>query len=214
MTNLRFKVVESAFGKKPLAVRRGGSIPIICDFEQILGAKTILMGFGLERNAIHSPNENFTLDIFRKGIEAVTSTNSTLSFDENDILDLYYSLGDKYVNNASFLLPRTAMKQIRMLKDATSGQYLWNPALLTGTTDTLLGCPIYQSSYMPAVGKGTKSIIFGNFSYYQIVDRIGIRILRDPFTSKPYIRFYTTKRVGGDVINTDAFKGLITSNIE
>lgn len=149
-----------------------------------------------------------------EGIEAVTSTNSTLSFDENDILDLYYSLGDKYVNNASFLLPRTAMKQIRMLKDATSGQYLWNPALLTGTTDTLLGCPIYQSSYMPAVGKGTKSIIFGNFSYYQIVDRIGIRILRDPFTSKPYIRFYTTKRVGGDVINTDAFKGLITSNIE
>lgn len=149
-----------------------------------------------------------------EGIEAVTSTNSTLSFDENDILDLYYSLGDKYVNNASFLLPRTAMKQIRMLKDATSGQYLWNPALLTGTTDTLLGCPIYQSSYMPAVGKGTKSIIFGNFSYYQIVDRIGIRILRDPFTSKPYIRFYTTKRVGGDVINMDAFKGLITSNIE
>ena len=149
-----------------------------------------------------------------EGIEAVTSTNSTLSFDENDVLDLYYSLGDKYVNNASFLLPRTAMKQIRMLKDATSGQYLWNPALLTGTTDTLLGCPIYQSSYMPAVGKGTKSIIFGNFSYYQIVDRIGIRILRDPFTSKPYIRFYTTKRVGGDVINMDAFKGLITSNIE
>ena len=149
-----------------------------------------------------------------EGIEAVTSTNSTLSFDENDILDLYYSLGDKYVNNASFLLPRTAMKQIRMLKDATSGQYLWNPALLTGTTDTLLGCPIYQSSYMPAVGKGTKSIIFGNFSYYQIVDRIGIRILRDPFTSKPYIRFYTTKRVGGDVVNTDAFKGLITSDIE
>ena len=149
-----------------------------------------------------------------EGIEAITSTNDTLSFDENDILDLYYSLGDKYVNNASFLLPRTAMKQIKMLKDATSGQYLWNPALLTGTTDTLLGCPIYQSSYMPAVGKGTKSIIFGNFSYYQIVDRIGIRILRDPFTSKPYIRFYTTKRVGGDVINTDAFKGLITSNIE
>lgn len=69
-----------AFGKKPLAVRRGGSIPIICDFEQILGAKTILMGFGLERNAIHSPNENFTLDIFRKGIEAVTEFYEQLDF--------------------------------------------------------------------------------------------------------------------------------------
>ena len=62
---------EKAFGKKPLAVRRGGSIPIISDFEKILGVKTILMGFGLESDAIHSPNENFNLDIFRKGIEAV-----------------------------------------------------------------------------------------------------------------------------------------------
>ena len=61
-----------AFGKQPLAVRRGGSIPIISDFERILGIKTILMGFGLESDAIHSPNENFRLDIFRKGIEAVT----------------------------------------------------------------------------------------------------------------------------------------------
>ena len=65
------KGFEKAFGKKPLAVRRGGSIPIISDFENILGIKTILMGFGLESNAIHSPNENFSLDIFRKGIEAV-----------------------------------------------------------------------------------------------------------------------------------------------
>ncbi len=61
-----------AFGKKPLAVRRGGSIPIISTFEQVLGIKTILMGFGLESNAIHSPNENIPLDILRKGIEAVT----------------------------------------------------------------------------------------------------------------------------------------------
>ncbi|MCF0235117.1 MAG: dipeptidase [Bacteroidaceae bacterium] len=62
---------EEAFGRRPLAVRRGGSIPIISDFEQVLGVKTVLMGFGLERNAIHSPNENFDLDIFRKGIAAV-----------------------------------------------------------------------------------------------------------------------------------------------
>ena len=62
---------EKAFGCRPLAVRRGGSIPIISDFERILGIKTVLMGFGLESNAIHSPNENFQLDIFRKGIEAV-----------------------------------------------------------------------------------------------------------------------------------------------
>lgn len=65
------KGFETAFGKKPLAVRRGGSIPIISTFEKVLGLKTVLMGFGLESDAIHSPNENFSLDIFRKGIEAV-----------------------------------------------------------------------------------------------------------------------------------------------
>lgn len=65
------KGFEKAFGKRPLAVRRGGSIPIIATFEEILGIKTILMGFGLESDAIHSPNENFPLDIFRKGMEAV-----------------------------------------------------------------------------------------------------------------------------------------------
>jgi acetylornithine deacetylase/succinyl-diaminopimelate desuccinylase-like protein len=65
------KGFAKAFGKKPLAVRRGGSIPIISDFEQILGIKTVLMGFGLEADAIHSPNESFSLDMFRKGIEAV-----------------------------------------------------------------------------------------------------------------------------------------------
>lgn len=65
------KGFEKAFGRKPLAVRRGGSIPIIATFEQTLGIKTVLMGFGLESNAIHSPNENIPLDILRKGIEAV-----------------------------------------------------------------------------------------------------------------------------------------------
>ena len=65
------KGFTKAFGKKPLAVRRGGSIPIIATFEQVLGIKTVLMGFGLESNAIHSPNENMPLDILRKGIEAV-----------------------------------------------------------------------------------------------------------------------------------------------
>lgn len=73
------KGFEKAFGKKPLPVRRGGSIPIISTFEEVLGVKTILMGFGLESNAIHSPNENFPLDMFRKGIEAVISFHQEFS---------------------------------------------------------------------------------------------------------------------------------------
>lgn len=69
---------EKAFGKKPLAARRGGSIPIISTFEQILEVKTILMGFGLEQNAIHSPNESFDLEVFEKGIEAVVEFYNNL----------------------------------------------------------------------------------------------------------------------------------------
>ncbi len=75
------KGFAQAFGKRPLAVRRGGSIPIISDFERILGIKTVLMGFGLESNAIHSPNESFPLDIFRKGIEAAASFH--IEFDKD-----------------------------------------------------------------------------------------------------------------------------------
>ena len=70
---------EIAFGKKPLAARRGGSIPIISSFEQILGVKTILMGFGLEKNAIHSPNESMDLEVWENGIVAVTEFYKSLS---------------------------------------------------------------------------------------------------------------------------------------
>lgn len=76
------KGFEKAFGKRPLAVRRGGSIPIISDFERILGVKTILMGFGLEENAIHSPNESFSIDMFKKGVIAVTEFYKQLKLDK------------------------------------------------------------------------------------------------------------------------------------
>lgn len=141
------------------------------------------------------------------GITPSVGTGTGL-FSANDILDLYYSLDDKYLNNATFLMSRTVIKEIRKLKDSVSGQYLWNSALLDGQRDTLVGCPVYTSAYMPTLATESNSIILGDFKYYQIVDRIGIRILRDPFTAKPYIRFYTTKRLGGDVVDIKAFKVL------
>lgn len=76
------RAFEVAFGKRPLPVRRGGSIPIIATFEKVLGIKTILMGFGLESNAIHSPNENMPLDMYRRGIEAVACFHQF--FDEEE----------------------------------------------------------------------------------------------------------------------------------
>ena len=138
-----------------------------------------------------------------------TSTSKTNGgIDAKDIVSLYYSLKEQYVGRASFVMPRSAVSAIRMLKDSTSGAYLWQPALLGGKEDTLMGCPVYQSSNMPALSANSLSIIFGDFSFYQIVDRTDIRVLRDPYTSKPYVRFYTTKRVGGDVIRKEAFKML------
>lgn len=145
-------------------------------------------------------------------IERITSSSTENYFDETDVLNLYYSLNEKYTPNASFIMSRNAVQQIRKFKDATSGNYLWNPALLGGQEDTLLGCPVYQTGNINNVGTAKDIIVFGDFKQYQIVDRMGIRILRDPFTAKPYIRFYTTKRVGGDVIDKNAFKILKTSS--
>ncbi len=146
---------------------------------------------------------------YTSGIETIESSSSVDGgIEAEDIVDLYYSLKEQYVGNASFVMPRTAVSAIRMLKDPTSGAYLWQPALLGGKEDTLMGCPVYQSSNMPALGAGSLSVIFGDFKFYQIVDRNDIRVLRDPYTAKPYVRFYTTKRVGGDVIRKEAFKML------
>ena len=146
---------------------------------------------------------------YTSGIETIESSSSVDGgIEAEDIVDLYYSLKEQYVGNASFVMPRAAVSAVRMLKDSTSGAYLWQPALLGGKEDTLMGCPVYQSSNMPALGAGSLSIIFGDFKFYQIVDRNDIRVLRDPYTAKPYVRFYTTKRVGGDVIRKEAFKML------
>lgn len=138
--------------------------------------------------------------------ESDTSVDGGIS--TKDIINLYYSLGEQYVGKASFVMPRSAISAIRMLKDETSGMYLWQPALLGGKEDTIMGCPVYQSPYMPDLSANSLSVIFGDFRFYQIVDRLGITILRDPYTAKPYVRFYTTKRVGGDVVRKEAFRML------
>ena len=86
----------------------------------------------------------------------------------------------------------------RKLKEATSDRYLWEPSLQAGQPDRLMGYPVRIDQYMPALATGSLSLAFGDFKEaYMIVDRIGIRTLRDPFTAKPYVVFYTTKRTGG-----------------
>ncbi len=139
-------------------------------------------------------------------IEQVNSgTNGAVTADA--IINLFYSLKDAYSKRATFLMNRTVVQSVRLLKQTSTNQYLWQPGLAAGSPDTLLGVPVSMAADMPVAATGSLSVAVGDFAAaYQIVDSRGIRILRDPFTEKPFVKFYATKRVGGDVVNFDALK--------
>ncbi len=123
--------------------------------------------------------------------------------------DLIGAFRDNYLQNATFVMRREVRTAIRKLKEATSDRYLWEPSLQAGVPDRLLGYPVRVDQYLPALATGSLSLAFGDFrEAYQILDRIGIRVLRDPYTAKPYIKFYTTRRVGGAAVNFEAVKFL------
>ena len=117
-------------------------------------------------------------------------------------------LKSAYLSNAKFLTRRTVITLIRKFKDGM-GNYLWQPSFVAGVPETIMGYPAIRAEDMPAVTTDTLSLAFGDFSQaYQIVDRQGIRVLRDPYTAKPYVKFYTTKRTGGGIVNYEALKFL------
>jgi HK97 family phage major capsid protein len=123
------------------------------------------------------------------------------------LFDVESALNPGYRNSAVWVMPRAVMLKVRKFKDTTNGVYLWQPSLQEGRPSLLMGYRIFEAEDMPALATGSLSLAFGNFREgYQIVDRIGIRTLRDPYTAKPYVKFYTTQRVGGDVLNFDAIK--------
>lgn len=135
------------------------------------------------------------------------NTGALATVTADSLIQLYYALKDDYARNASFLMHRTTVQAVRLLKEATTNQYLWQPGLAAGRPDTLLGVPVALAADMPVPAASALSVVVADFKRaYLIVDRIGIRTLRDPFTAKPFVKFYTTKRVGGKVINTDAIK--------
>ncbi len=128
---------------------------------------------------------------------------------EDALMSLFFGLGGKYASNAKFLMSRSAMQAIRTLKEAKSGRPLWQPSLAVGTNNTLLGAEVVVATSMPEVISGKTPIVFGDFRQgYQIVDRGGIKVLRDPFTQKPFVKFYATKRVGGDILRAEALRAL------
>lgn len=122
------------------------------------------------------------------------------------ILDLTYSLKAGYRRNAMFALNRSTIAEVRKIKD-TTGAYIWTPSGQEGTPAKIAGYEFIESEDMPDVAADAFSIAFGDFKRgYLIVDRVGIRVLRDPYSAKPYVLFYTTKRVGGGVQDFDAIK--------
>ncbi|MDP3735850.1 MAG: phage major capsid protein [Hyphomonadaceae bacterium] len=121
------------------------------------------------------------------------------------LIDLIYALKSQFRANARFVMNRRTVSAVRKLKDGDDN-YLWRPGM-AGESASLLGYPVTEIEDMPDIAAGSFSIAFGDFRRgYLIVDRQGARVLRDPYSVKPYVMFYTTKRVGGGVQNFDAIK--------
>lgn len=122
------------------------------------------------------------------------------------LINALYGLKQQYRANATWFMNRATLKLTRKLKDS-DGAYLWSPGIAAGQPASLLGYPVASFEDMPDPATDSLSIAVGDMrEAYQIVDRIGIRTLRDPYSAKPYVEFYTTKRVGGDVVNFEAIK--------
>ena len=124
-----------------------------------------------------------------------------------DVLyDVIGKLKAAYRGGSVWMMNKAVMFEVLKLKD-TTGQYLWQPSLQEGFPIRLLGFGVVEAEDMPSKAANALAIAFGNFKRgYTIVDRFGTRMLRDPYTNKPYVGFYTTKRVGGGLVNSEAIK--------
>jgi len=122
------------------------------------------------------------------------------------IVDLVYSLGARYRANAAFVMNSKTAGAVRKMKDA-DGRFLWSDGLAAGEPARLMGYPVLIAEDMPDIAADTTAIAFGDFSAgYTVAERPDLRILRDPFSAKPHVLFYATKRIGGDVSDFAAIK--------
>ncbi|MCR9128838.1 MAG: phage major capsid protein [Alphaproteobacteria bacterium] len=122
------------------------------------------------------------------------------------LIDLIYAPRAGYRANGRFVMSKATVSAVRKFKDA-DGNYIWQPSAAAGQSASLLGYPVTESEAMPAIGSDSFSIAFGDFERgYLIVDRQGVQVLRDPYSAKPYVLFYTTRRVGGGVQDFNAIK--------
>lgn len=141
------------------------------------------------------------------GAEIGVTAAAAAAFTADEVFDLFYSLKAPYRKSAIFLMNDSSVKALRKLKDS-NGQYLWQPSLTAGTPDTLMGRPVYTSAFMPAMAADTKSILFGDLSYYWVADRQGrsFRRLGELFAPNGQVGFLATQRVDGKLILPEAVK--------
>ncbi len=125
---------------------------------------------------------------------------------EGKLIDLVHTLKAGHRQGASWVMNSATLSEVRKLKTA-DGAFLWQPGLVEGQPDRLLGYPVVEAEDMPDVAAGAFPIAFGNFKAgYLIAERSATSILRDPFTHKPFVHFYATKRIGGQVLDSAAIK--------
>ena len=142
------------------------------------------------------------------GAIEVINSGSAAAIAGDGFLDLFGALPAEFRANAKLYTGRGAQTAMRKLKDG-QGNYLWQPSYALGNPATLAGEQIVDIPDMPAVAANAIAALYGDMEEtYLVVDRVGIRVLRDPFTNKPFVHFYTTKRVGGGVTNPEAMKAL------
>ena len=141
------------------------------------------------------------------GVGITTASASAITIDE--IMDLFYSLKSPYRKNAVFVTNDATVKSIRKLKDG-NGQYLWQPSVTAGQPDTILNRPLKTSAYVPAITAASKTIAFGDFSYYWVADRQGraFQRLNELYAATGQVGFKATQRVDGKLILAEAVKVL------
>lgn len=141
-------------------------------------------------------------------IKALNSGAAAAVSNSDKLIDMIYDLPAEYRANAKFYMNRLTQGGVRKLK-TDDGHYLWQPSFQLGQAATLAGHEVVELADLPDVAAGNIAALFGDMAAtYLVVDRVGIRVLRDPFTAKPYVSFYTTRRVGGGVQNPEAMRAL------
>ncbi|MDR1288863.1 MAG: phage major capsid protein [Holosporales bacterium] len=176
--------------------------------------KSFLYGDGVSQPKGILTYEISTDEPAPKAIQGIVGGNIGEISDYSKIVELMELLPSKYLSGATWIMSRNAASHIRTIKDETTRKFLWQNSIAHGVPDTLLGYPVVICDDMPKVSeeKDDRSVpvLFANlYEGYQIAEKPTITILKDPYNSKPFIEFYATKRVGGDVVNFDAIKALV-----